>query len=72
MDINAIAVDGLTDDQLTNLEAESSSNLKRVIRMALDWYEFEQSQSPYLIEKFCELKTTWHPIEQITAFGSGY
>ena len=72
MDINAIAADGLTDDQLKNLEAESSSNLKRVIRMAQDWYDIEHSQSPYLIENFCELKTTWHPIEQISASGSGY
>jgi len=72
MDINAIAADGLTEQQLASVEAESSSNLKRVIRMAHDWYDIEQSQSPYLIEKFCELKTTWHPIEQISASGSGY
>jgi len=72
MDINAIAVDGLTDDQLASVEAESSSNLKRVVRMAHDWYDVEQSQSPYMIEKFCELKTTWHPIEKISASGSGY
>jgi len=72
MDINSIAVDGLTDDQLTKVEADSASNLKRIVRMAQDWYDMEASQSPYLIEKFCELKTTWHPIEKISASGSGY
>lgn len=72
MDVNAIAADGLTDEQLASVERESSGNLKRVIRMAHDWNDVEQSQSPYLIEKFCELKTTWHPIEQISASGSGY
>jgi acyl-CoA reductase-like NAD-dependent aldehyde dehydrogenase len=72
MDINAIAADGLSEDQLAGLEAASASNLKRVARIAYDWFDSEQSQSPYLIEKFCELKTTWHPIEQISASGSGY
>ncbi len=72
MDVNAIAADGLTDEQLACVERESSGNLKRVIRMAHDWNDVEESQSPYLIEKFCELKTTWHPIEQISASGSGY
>ncbi len=72
MDINSIAVDGLTDDQRKTVESDSSGNLKRVIRMSEDWYDLEQSQSPYLIESFCELKTTWHPIEQISASGSGY
>ncbi len=72
MDINSVAVDGLTGEQLKTLESDSSSNLKRVVRMDEDWYDVERSQSPYLIEKFCELKTTWHPIEQISASGSGY
>ncbi len=72
MDINAIALDGVTDDQVTIIESESAVNLKRVIRMQEDWSRGAPSQSPYLIEKFCELKTTWHPVEQISASGSGY
>ena len=71
MDINSIACDQVDPELLKQIESESAGNVKRVVRLDQDWSKLE-SQSPYLIEKFCELKTTWHPIEQISASGSGY
>lgn len=71
LDINAIAYDG--DDQrlLKTIQEDAASNVKRVKQYRTDWFR-EDSESPYFIQDFCEVKTTWHPIEQIGATGSGY
>ena len=70
-DINAIAYDGKDSDVIRIVQEESISNLKRVRSYQLNWHDAE-SANPYLIQDFCELKTTWHPIEKISASGSGY
>jgi len=72
LDVNAIAADNISKDDLKSLREDASGNLKRVADLRIDWTDESQAQSPYLIEKFCEVKTTWHPIEQISASGSGY
>ena len=70
-DINAVAYDG-DDSTLINLiQQEATSNLKRVRIYHNDWLD-QTSANPYLIQDFCEVKTTWHPIEKISASGSGY
>lgn len=71
MDVNAVATEGMAKELQTSIEASSAANLKRVIRIDT-MGQSEEAQSPWLIEKFCELKTTWHPVEQISASGSGY
>ncbi len=76
MDINAIAYDVAGHDSagkklLTQVKQESAGNLKRVKSYDLDWSATE-NENPYLISDFCEVKTTWHPIEKISASGSGY
>ena len=72
LDVNAIAADQMEAAQLAALKEDAAGNLKRVSHLQVDWKDADQAESPYLIEKFCETKTTWHPIEQISATGSGY
>lgn len=70
-DINAIAFDSADQNMLKSIREFSVENLKRVKCYMMDW-ENADSENPYLIQDFCEIKTTWHPIEQISASGSGY
>ncbi len=71
LDINAVAYDGDDQKLLKTIQEDAISNVKRVRHYQTDWFR-EDSESPYLIQDFCEVKTTWHPIEQISASGSGY
>lgn len=71
LDINAIAFDCDDKKMLTAVKEYAVENVKRVKQYSLDW-SAEESESPYLIQDFCEIKTTWHPIERISASGSGY
>jgi len=70
-DINAIAFDSDNKKMLKSIQEFAVENVKRVKHYSIDWTE-EDTESPYLINDFCEVKTTWHPIEQISASGSGY
>ena len=72
LDVNAIAADKISKAKLKALKEDAAGNLKRVANLQVDWTDAAEAESPYLIEKFCEVKTTWHPIEQISASGSGY
>jgi acyl-CoA reductase-like NAD-dependent aldehyde dehydrogenase len=55
MDVNAIDLGG-ADGQVEELERLAADNVKRVVRGSAD------SQSPWDIADFLELKTVWHPI----------
>jgi acyl-CoA reductase-like NAD-dependent aldehyde dehydrogenase len=55
MDVNALDVTG-TDGLAPELEQLAAENVKRVVRGSAD------SQSPWQIAAFLELKTVWHPI----------
>ena len=55
MDVNAIDVTGADGDR-ADLERAAAANVKRVVRGAPD------SQSPWEIAAFLELKTVWHPV----------
>ena len=57
MDVNAIDVTGADGDS-PDLERAAAENVKRVVRGEPD------SQSPWEIESFLELKTVWHPVGQ--------
>ena len=71
MDIDAIAFDRNDAKLLENVKALSCDNVKHVKAFNVDWQKLE-NENPYLISNFCEVKTTWHPIEQISSSGSGY
>jgi acyl-CoA reductase-like NAD-dependent aldehyde dehydrogenase len=57
MDVNAIDLTG-ADGASVDLERAAAENVKRVVRGAPD------SQSPWDIASFLELKTVWHPVGQ--------
>jgi acyl-CoA reductase-like NAD-dependent aldehyde dehydrogenase len=57
MDVNAIDLTG-ADGDAPELERAAAENVKRVVRAEPD------SQSPWEIESFLELKTVWHPVGQ--------
>jgi acyl-CoA reductase-like NAD-dependent aldehyde dehydrogenase len=57
MDVNAIDITG-ADGTSAELERAAADNVKRVVRGAPD------SQSPWEIASFLELKTVWHPVGQ--------
>jgi hypothetical protein len=54
------------------IQQHAAGNVKRVKAFSQTDWAASESHSPYLISDFCEVKTTWHPIEKITSSGSGY
>jgi len=67
MDVNALLLNGQGLD-LSEIENIASGNLKRVRH----WDLSKNVSSPYCIKDFLEVKTTWHPIEQIGGATAGY
>ena len=62
-DVNSIIYCGNNNEEIKNIEKVSVENLKRVkIYKRTNW-DSQDSQSPYFIEKFQEIKTTWHPTQ---------
>lgn len=71
LDINAIASDAV-DAGLDKAMCEfAAGNVKRMKSYDCDWSDASNA-NPYLIQDFSEVKTTWHPVEKISASGSGY
>lgn len=61
MDVNAIIYCGQDQKEMTTINELSSNNLKRTIfHKKHDWLD-DDCESPYMIEKTQEVKTTWHP-----------
>ena len=72
MDVNAVIYCG--DDELIQKEIQqkAAGNVKRVlIYNKINWMS-ESGQTPYFILDTQEIKTTWHPIENIGGGGGGY
>ena len=71
MDVNAIY---LTDnlEHKKSVQEEAIQNLKRVIVGKQKSWDDSSVENPYIITDFMEIKTTWHPVEVISATGSGY
>jgi acyl-CoA reductase-like NAD-dependent aldehyde dehydrogenase len=72
MDVNAIVYCG--NDILTRKEIQqkAAGNVKRVLLYKeMNWLS-DKGQSPYFILDTQEIKTTWHPIENIGGAGGGY
>ena len=64
MDVNAIDVTGVPEDQRPEVERLAAENVKRVVRAEdgeTDWLA-DGAQSPYAVTSFMEMKTVWHPM----------
>jgi acyl-CoA reductase-like NAD-dependent aldehyde dehydrogenase len=72
MDVNAVHYYGDNEQEKKSISELASLNVKRTFfaggkeTTAADW------QSPYLIMEAQEIKTTWHPIENIGSSGAKY
>ena len=69
MDVNATVY--CRDKHLTKIKENASLNVKRVS----DWStkdRYKDGDDPYLLLETQEVKTTWHPIENIAGAKSGY
>ncbi len=71
MDVNAMAYAGNNAEEIKILDESSALNLKRIYKYEDDWMNNE-AQDLYFINDFCEVKTTWHPIENIGGATSNY
>lgn len=71
MDINAIWFGGNDRDTLQSIRKNAALNVKRVFMYEKDWMKTD-SQDLYLISDLQEVKTTWHPIENIGGATSSY
>ncbi|MEO1595241.1 MAG: aldehyde dehydrogenase family protein [Pseudomonadota bacterium] len=62
MDVNALALCGVAADAATEAEKAAAENFKRVRRFDdVDW-SADRTASPWHIDAFQEIKTTWHPV----------
>lgn len=71
MDVNALIYCRSNKEEIKTIGENASLNVKRVFYWDRDWSKTD-SQNPYLIQDLQEIKTTWHPIENIGTSGSKY
>ena len=72
MDVNA-TIYAENDSTLQKMMQEKAAlNLKRIVFYDKINWTGEKGQSPYFIMDTQEIKTTWHPVENIAGAGSGY
>lgn len=72
MDVNATIYCEKDSSVQQMLREKSAVNLKRVtLYDKVNWYSAE-GQSPYFIMDTQEIKTTWHPVENIAGAGGSY
>ncbi len=72
MDVNAVVFCEKDSELKKMVQQKSAQSVKRVSQYnAIDWFTNE-GQSPYFIMDLQEIKTTWHPIENIGGAKAGY
>lgn len=72
MDVNAIVYCEKNADTQKLVKEKSALNMKRVVIYSDTNWQSEEAQSPYLIQNTQEIKTTWHPVENIGGAKAGY
>lgn len=71
MDVNAIVYCRDNKEEIKKIQQNASLNVKRTFIYQKNWYGSDV-ENPYLILDLQEIKTTWHPIENIGAAKSSY
>ena len=64
MDVNALGINIDNKELKNKMFFQASNNLKRVVDVSKYNIEDSNFESPYIVKKFMEAKTTWHPIEK--------
>ena len=72
MDVNAACFCESDKAMQQTIKEKASLNVKRVVLYESKKWMNEETQSPYFINDFQEVKTTWHPIENIGGGKAGY
>jgi acyl-CoA reductase-like NAD-dependent aldehyde dehydrogenase len=72
MDVNAVMCYRNNKSEIKSIKENASLNVKRVFVYDKVDPVNESSQNPYLIMDAQEIKTTWHPIENIGSAKAGY
>jgi hypothetical protein len=63
MDVNAIDLSGVSDQQLaTDLQVAAADNLKRIMRPDARELDWNADPGTGRLTAFLETKTVWHPI----------
>lgn len=71
MDVNAIIYCRKNADEAKKIQQNAALNVKRCFVRKENWMN-GPSQNPYFILDTTEIKTTWHPVENISSAKSGY
>lgn len=72
MDVNATIYCENDSSVQKMMREKSALNLKRVFLYdSINWYS-KEGESPYFIMDTQEIKTTWHPVENIAGSGASY
>jgi len=72
MDVNAVIYYGNDSNEIKSIQENATLNVKRVFIHSKGNSSDELAQSPYHIYETQEIKTTWHPIENIGSAKAGY
>jgi acyl-CoA reductase-like NAD-dependent aldehyde dehydrogenase len=71
MDVNAMLYSGKDRSVIQSLQESAALNLKRIYSYNEQWND-ESAQGLHFITDFQEVKTTWHPIENVGGASSSY
>jgi len=72
MDVNATIYCENDSSVQKMIREKSAMNLKRIFFYNKINWNTDEGQSPYFIMDTQEIKTTWHPVENIAGAGGGY
>ncbi len=72
MDVNATVYCGTESAIQSMIKDKGAANVKRVLIYDKVKWATDEAQSPYFIMDLQEIKTTWHPVENIGGAKAGY
>ena len=72
MDVNATVYCEPDKAVLAMIKEKAANNVKRVLSYEKINWKADEAQSPYFITDLQEIKTTWHPVENIGGAKAGY
>lgn len=70
--VNALLYVGENTTMIKECQLQAAENVKRFRIYAVDSISAENFENPFVIKDFTELKTTWHPIEQLGGAAPSY